>query len=124
MNFEETIAGLQPLFERHNFKVIEKGEGLIHFQSDLVSARFGYDWRDNSISFFIGKINGPKSEINDKNLKDVFNHVKDDNSHQSYLQNMLEFLNGNGKSLLIGDETKLTELEDYDSKQAEIYTAN
>ena len=124
MNFEEIVVGLKPLFESHGFKIIDKGESSVDFHSDKVSTRFAYDWRDKSISFFVGKINGAQCEINDENLKDVFNHKFDYNNNQSYLQNILDFLNGNGKALLMGDESKLTELENHVLNQAKIYTAN
>jgi len=45
------------------------------------------------------------------------------NINQSYLQNIIDFLNGKGKALLIGDMPKLTELENYVFNRAEIYTA-
>lgn len=74
MNFEETIATLQPLFERHNFKIVEKWEGLVLFQSDVVSARFAYDEREKAACFYAGKM-GHENVIHEKNVKDVFNHV-------------------------------------------------
>ena len=124
MKFEETIQKLQPLFNSHNFKTIERRQGFIHLQSDLVSIRLGHDWRDNSISLFAGQINGQESEIDEKTMKDVFNHLSRDDNNKSPLQNIIDFLNGNGRLLLTGDINKLRELEVYSSTQAKLYTDN
>ena len=119
-DFELTIEHISPIFEASGFKVVDSFKNFLKLESKKVTVTIGYDERENANLFSVGQNNKDSHFLNSKNLKEVFNYNNSSNNYRDFL---IDFLKNEGKGILTGDMDKLIELDAYEDKQAEIYTA-
>ena len=120
-DFEFNIEKVKPMFEASGFNTVENRRNLIRLESTKVTVTIAFDERENSNLCFVGRIGTMTHLLHNGNLREVFNY---DKTPADFTDFLLDFLNSEGKGILKGDLDKLHELEEFEERQAKIYTSN
>ena len=121
MNFDEIIKKIDPAFQNLGFKKVEGYRNFVRYESENVGVSFSFNDKENSFDIFIGKLGENLFELTDKVFKEVFNE-NFGRAEESIVENLINFFQGKGNAILIGDPDKLEELKKYVYKGAKKYT--
>jgi len=115
------IEKLNTHFWRYGFHIVEERTDFLKLKSNKITIVFSHDWRGNENNFFFQNI-----EINNDALKSFFH--SDLKLSQlpidQFVINLGLFFDNEGKSLMMGDEKKLSEIETFNLVRARKYTNN
>lgn len=124
MNFEEIVAILTPFFQQNKFSVAETFKNYIRYENRRVKIAVAYDWRDNSITVFVGQIDKFETELSGDTIDKFFNDNINLRNNNLFTENLISFLTGKGNALLKEDLNTLFKLEEYSNRMAKEYTDN
>ena len=122
MNFEELIYPLTEFLTDNNFSVTNKSPYSIEYSSNFTTIRIAYANLEKLFYTYVGQSSKSLIELTPTAAKEVFND--DSFKFQSTLtiDNLISFLQGNGKSILSGDKNAFIELNEFSERQSKEYT--
>lgn len=131
MEFNRLLhSKLDSIFEQNNLRVIEEYDGFVKLKSPYLVMSFSHDRRENSNSFFVGRDDA--EYLVDADVAELIFHLEEgkvslklETSKEDFLNNMFMLLESHeGKKLLSGEVSKLSDVEIFVNKKARIYTSD
>ncbi len=122
MNFSETIFPLTQLLTSNHFTIAESSQNFIKYTSESVIITIAYSNLEYLFYTHVGKDSNSLIELTPLAVKTVFD--EDSFQFQSTLtiENLISLLKDKGQSILLGDKTKLTELEEFNDRRLKEFT--
>ncbi|GIL24546.1 MAG: hypothetical protein BroJett042_30590 [Bacteroidota bacterium] len=131
MEFNRLLhSKLDSIFEQNNLRVIEEYGGFVKLKSPFVVMSFSHDRMENSNSFFVGRDDA--EYLVDADIAELLFHLEEgkiflrpETSEGDFLDNIVMLLESHeGKKLLSGEMSKLSDVDKYVNSKAKIYTSN
>ena len=120
MTFEQEIQPIINYLGQNGFTVTEQFPNFVHLESDKTSFVFSKDPREEGSSIYVGRKGSLthilQPEIYERVFKANFNSI------DSFPENFIQFLEGNGHSLITGDSKTLKSIEEVSHELALKYT--
>jgi hypothetical protein len=122
MNFEQSIYPLTEFLTDNNFSVTKKEQHFIEYSTNSAIITVAYANLEYLFYTHVGQDSKSLIELTPIAVKEVF---KDDSFlFQSTLtiDNLISFLSGVGKPIILGDKIKFKELNEFSERQSREYT--
>jgi hypothetical protein len=120
MNFEQEIKPIIDYLCENEFAISEQHSDFVQLESDTGCFVLSKDPREQGISIYVGQ----KGFIPDQLTAEIYKNVfqEDFSNSLPFPDNFIQFLKGNGHSLVKGDQTILNHIERLSSEASKTYT--
>jgi hypothetical protein len=122
MNFEETIHPLTKYLVENNFFVKNKFLHFIEYAKDSATITVAYDNREYLFYTHVGQNSKSLVELTPVAIKMVFNDDSFQFQSTLTIDNLISFLSGSGKLIILGTKDIFEKLTDFSKKQSGEYT--
>jgi hypothetical protein len=122
MNFEELIYPLTELLIDNHFSVTNKSPHLIEYSSNFATIRIAYANLEKLFYTYVGQNPTSLIELTPTSAKEVFNDNRFQFQSTLTIDNLISFLQGNGKAILSGDKNAFIKLNEFSERQSKEYT--
>lgn len=127
MEFNQIIVRkLHSLFVEHGLKISEQSMNVVRYTSDELTISLVHNSVESSNMLWIGRKDSADVEIDNQVIREYFNsELKLSNlPKQTFVNNVFQFFVSDGEKLLEGNERALTNLEKFNEKRSQKYTAS
>ena len=124
MNFNETISPLSQFLMSNYFSIAGNSQHFIEYSSGSVIISLAYDNIDHLFYVHIGQDQDLLTELTPSAIKTVFDEESFQFQSTLTIENLISFLKGKGKPIILGDTTKLQELKEFADTRAKEFTEN
>lgn len=114
-----------PILRKYGFEIVEEFKNILRFQSSTIKIDIVHNPFENSNSLWVGKKDkGDEIEINNNTLTFYFksNLKLSEVPNKAFINNLITFFENEGKSLLIGNEREINDLEKFNLVRSKKYT--
>jgi hypothetical protein len=131
MEFNKSIIDrIFPILSKHKYRIVDEVENFIKFQSEMLTIAISYDFREDARMLSIGRTEERMFFLDGNLIQKFFIPqleqvlIVPEVTQEDFIQNLITFFEGRGKSLISGDAEILWEVERYVKQSAEDYTKN
>ena len=118
MNWFDIEEKIFPLFTNNGFRISAQLDHYVKFESSCTTFTLTYVAREYAFYFHLGHLNGLLTELDEPTMKDFFNENIKSYRTRDIANNLLDFLNGTGQSILANDINMLNRLEAYSREKS------
>ena len=127
MEFNQLISEkLHSLFTEYGFEITEQLKNIVRYESKILHVSLAHNDRENSNVFLFGsKSSNDFVEMDNQVMKDFFDsdlQIKN-LSQEDFVNNVFLFFRNEGKEILQGNDSQLSDLERFDQLRSELYTS-
>jgi hypothetical protein len=122
MNFDDSIYPLTEFLIDNNFSVTKKEQHFVEYSANSAIITVAYNILEYVFYISVGQNSKSLTELTPLEVKEVFR--EDGFQFQSTLtiDNLISFLNGAGKGILLGDKKIFKELKEFTERKSKEFT--